>query len=64
MGVQQAGSVLGSHRDDITVRDNIDTKIASLKQMIEDLEATKAELGPLMDMRIDRLRRAMNGGIY
>lgn len=51
-------------REDVTVRQNIDAKIARHQVAIAELEATKAELGALMDMRIDRLRSAMNNGVY
>lgn len=43
-----------------TVGENIDTKIAVLKQEIERLEASKIELAPLMNMRIRDIRDAMS----
>lgn len=58
---QAQGGIDKIMRDDVTVRENIDAKIARLQAQIADLEASKAELGPILDMRIDRLRRAMNG---
>lgn len=44
----------------LTVGENIDTKIAILKAEIERLEASKVTLGPLMDMRIRDIREAMS----
>ena len=46
-------------RDDITVRENIDRKIEFHKAQIADLEKSRDQLAPLLDMRIDLLRQAM-----
>lgn len=43
-----------------TVGENIDSKIVMLKKEIERLEASKATLGPLMDMKIRDIREAMS----
>ena len=44
----------------LTVGENIDSKISMLKKEIERLEASKSELAPLMNMRIRDIRDAMN----
>ena len=61
---QQLVGASMAERPDITVRDNIDAKIARHREAIAELEKTKEEMGPLLDMRIDRLSNAMNGGRY
>lgn len=44
---------------DLTVGENIDAKIAWHRQQIEQLEAAKETLKPLLRMRIEDLRQAM-----
>ena len=59
---QCEAGLVGSGRSDRnpTVAENVDDKIAHLKQEIERLEASKLELAPLMGMRIRDIREAMN----
>lgn len=52
------GSLMDS-RIDRTVGENIDQKIAGYKAEIARLEASKATLGPLLHMKIEDLRNAM-----
>ena len=56
-----AGSVaqLGQIYDP-TVRDNIDAKIARLKEELASLEQSKETLSPLLDVKISQLRNAMS----
>lgn len=62
--MQATAGGINAIREDVTVRQNIEAKIARHQAAIAELEKTKTELGPLMDMRIDRLRSAMNGSVY
>jgi len=43
-----------------TVGENIDRKISYLKGEIDRLEKSKADLGPLLNMRIRDIRQAMD----
>lgn len=53
-----AGSI-EVQRANLTVVENIDAKIEMLKAEIARLEASKATLGPLLDMKIRDIREAM-----
>lgn len=53
------GSQLGLTYDP-TVRDNIDAKIAKLKEELASLEQSKETLSPLLDVKISQLRNAMS----
>jgi hypothetical protein len=44
----------------LTVRDNIDRQIGRLKFQLNQLEESKSNLGPLLDMKISDIQRAMN----
>lgn len=48
-----------AYRDDVTVRQNIDGKIERLQAQIVELQKAKAELEPLLDIRLDLLRIAL-----
>lgn len=52
------------YREDITLRENIDEKIENHKKAIAELETMKEALGPLLDMRIDFLSKAMSIGVW
>ena len=53
-------SGLISKQYDPTVRENIDSKIAYYKQAILELEQSKEQLAPLLDVKISMMRNAMN----
>ena len=58
---QCAQGVLGGQLDcNLTVEENINTKIAMLRKEIERLEESKKMLGPLMAMKIRDIREAIN----
>lgn len=48
-----------AYRDDVTVRQNIDSKIKRHQEAIAQLEQSKVQLAPLLDMRLDLMREAM-----
>ncbi len=48
-----------AYRDDVTVRQNIDAKIKRHQEAIAQLEQSKLQLAPLLDMRLDLMREAM-----
>lgn len=52
--------VQGGEHLDLTVRDNIDRQIGRLKAQLIQLESSKANLAPLLDMKISDIQRAMN----
>lgn len=47
------------YRDDVTLRQNIDQKIKRFQDEIAELEKSKEMLAPLLDMRLDLMRKAM-----
>lgn len=51
---------LDVQRRNMTVRENIDSKISQLNAEVARLEASKGTLGPLLDMRIADIRDAMS----
>lgn len=46
--------------ESLTVGQNLDSKIASLRRELDRLERSKLTLGPLLDMNINDLRNAMS----
>ena len=55
-------TLIGAQRIDEnpTVEENIDRKIAYLQGEIDRLQKSKADLGPLLNMRIRDIRQAMD----
>jgi hypothetical protein len=45
---------------DPTVRENLDRRIANLENELAQIKASRATLGPLLDIKIRDIRRAMD----
>jgi ABC-type transporter Mla maintaining outer membrane lipid asymmetry ATPase subunit MlaF len=48
-----------AYREDVTVSENIDAKIRMHQEAIKELEQARTQLTPLLEIRIDLLRKAM-----
>lgn len=54
------GTAVCDRYENLTVGQNLDAKIANMRKELAALEHSKLTLGPLLDMRINDLRQAMN----